>query len=66
MEMPMKLSERLNRDKEMLKTLEGNSKYLFIWDYYKIPILTALCLLVVLVSRTYNHSFSVTIQATLP
>lgn len=50
MEMPMKLSERLNRDKEMLKTLEGNSKYLFIWDYYKIPILTALCLLVVLVS----------------
>ena len=44
----MKLSERLNRDKEMLKTLEGNSKYLFIWDYYKIPILTALCLLVVL------------------
>lgn len=46
----MKLRERLNRDRAMLKTLEGNSKYLFIWDYYKIPILTSLFLLILLVA----------------
>ncbi|MBO7676971.1 MAG: hypothetical protein J6S49_05615 [Erysipelotrichaceae bacterium] len=39
----MKLSERIEKDKEQLKQLpDTKSKLTFIWDYYKIPIL-ALC-----------------------
>ena len=45
----MKLIERLKLDKETLETLSGESKRNFIWDYYKIPILTSVCLLLILV-----------------
>ncbi|MBP5280664.1 MAG: hypothetical protein J6Z03_09280, partial [Erysipelotrichaceae bacterium] len=42
-EKKMKLSERIEKDKEQLKQLpDTKSKLTFIWDYYKIPIL-ALC-----------------------
>lgn len=34
----MKLKERLSRDREILKRLEGKSKGRFLWDYYRIPI----------------------------
>ena len=35
----MKLRERLARDRETLGRLEGKSRSIFIWDYYKIPII---------------------------
>ena len=35
----MKLKQRLAQDRETLKRLEGKSRRVFIWDYYKIPII---------------------------
>lgn len=37
----MKLKDRLKIDKVVLASLQGRSKALFVWDYYKIPIITA-------------------------
>lgn len=45
----MKLSDRIKADREQLRTLSKESRRLFIWDYYKIPILSAACLLLALV-----------------
>lgn len=45
----MKLKERLLTDRETLKTLNRQERLVFIWDYYKIPILAAVSALVLLV-----------------
>lgn len=42
----MKLKEQVNQDKQTLKQLNPQQKCLFIWDYYKLPIL---CILLVLI-----------------
>lgn len=42
----MKLNAKIQRDKQALSQLDRNGKLLFIWDYYKIPILSVLCVLV--------------------
>lgn len=41
----MKVKERLRRDKEAMAKLDRQGKLLFLWDYYKIPILAAVCVL---------------------
>lgn len=45
----MKLKERLLTDRETLKKLNRQDRLVFIWDYYKIPILAAASALVLLV-----------------
>lgn len=45
----MKLKERLKSDRETLRKLDRQGQLLFIWDYYKIPILAAASALVLLV-----------------
>ena len=42
----MKLRERLARDRETLRRLEGKNKGRFIWDYYKIPIIVLAAVIV--------------------
>lgn len=42
----MKLRERLARDRETLKRLEGKSRGRFVWDYYKIPIIVLAAVIV--------------------
>ena len=37
----MKLHETISQDKEKLSRLDKKGKALFLWDYYKIPILAA-------------------------
>ena len=39
----MKLNAKIQRDKQALSQLDRNGKLLFLWDYYKIPILSVLC-----------------------
>ena len=44
----MKFTERLFKDKEQLAKLPDNkSRFLFIWDYYKIPIIAVLSVLAI-------------------
>lgn len=45
----MKLKDRLKSDRETLRKLNQHDRLLFIWDYYKIPILGAVSALVLLV-----------------
>ena len=45
----MKLKKRLKADREILRTLNREERLLFIWDYYKIPILASVSTLVLLV-----------------
>ncbi len=42
----MKLKDRLKADREVYAALSGQSRLLFIWDYYKLPILAAAAALV--------------------
>ena len=42
----MKIKDRIKADAEVLATLSPRSRALFIWDYYKIPIIAAVCALV--------------------
>ena len=42
----MKLKAKIQRDKQALSQLDRNGKLLFLWDYYKIPIRSVLCVLV--------------------
>ena len=37
----MKMKKRLAADREIFQTLDRQQRLLFIWDYYKIPILAA-------------------------
>ena len=44
----MKLSERMQRDREQFKQLpDRSSRINFLWDYYRIPILTLLTVIVI-------------------
>ena len=45
----MKIKERLRADWETLRTLEREQRLVFIWDYYKIPILSVVAALVLLI-----------------
>jgi len=45
----MKLKERMQADREVFRTLNREERLLFIWDYYKIPILAAVSVLVLTV-----------------
>ncbi len=52
----MRLSERLKKDREQLKKLpDRRSRMTFIWDYYKIPILTLTCVLAVSLIAALNN-----------
>lgn len=41
--MALKFIQQLKKDKEVLQTLEKKEKWPFIWDYYKIPIISFFC-----------------------
>ena len=41
----MKLRQRWEKDREALKKLSGRDKWLFVWDYYRIPLITAACVM---------------------
>ena len=45
----MKLKERLKADRQVYASLSRESRLLFVWDYYKIPILAAAAAVVILV-----------------
>ncbi len=45
----MKLKDRVRADREILRSLGREERLLFIWDYYKIPILAAVSAIVLLV-----------------
>jgi len=46
----MSFTERLNKDREQLSRLPDNkSRFMFIWDYYKIPIIVVLSVLALFV-----------------
>ncbi|MBQ1482747.1 MAG: hypothetical protein IIZ28_04160 [Erysipelotrichaceae bacterium] len=52
----MRLSERLKKDREQLKRLpDKKSRLMFIWDYYKIPILTLVCVLLISLIAAVNN-----------
>lgn len=42
----MKLKKRILLDRQAMAGLDGRGKLLFVWDYYKIPIISVLCALV--------------------
>lgn len=41
----MKLRQRWEKDREVLKKLSGRDKWLFVWDYYRIPLIAAACVM---------------------
>ena len=41
----MKLRERLEKDRKVMAGLDRQGKLVFLWDYYKLPILAAVCAL---------------------
>ena len=41
----MKLRQRWEKDRETLKKLSGRDKWLFVWDYYRIPLIAAACVM---------------------
>ena len=43
----MKFRERLQADRAALARLQGKDKIEFLWDYYKLPILSLVCVLVI-------------------
>ena len=50
----MKLKQRIQADRAVFRTLSAAEKPLFIWDYYKIPILGAVSALVLLVLALFS------------
>ena len=42
----MKLRQRWEKDREALKKLSGRDKWLFVWDYYRIPLIAAACVMI--------------------
>ena len=42
----MRLIETLRRDRETLRTLDRKARLQMIWDYYRIPIIALLCVIV--------------------
>lgn len=52
----MKLSERIQRDREQFRRLpDRNSRIHFLWDYYKIPILAFISLIVIVLIVTIGN-----------
>lgn len=45
----MKIKERLRSDLETLRTLGREQRLVFLWDYYKIPILSVVAAVVLLI-----------------
>ena len=41
----MKLRQRWEKDREALKKLSGRDKWVFVWDYYRIPLIAAACVM---------------------
>lgn len=41
----MKLRQRWEKDREALKKLSGRDKWLFVWDYYRIPLIAVACVM---------------------
>ena len=41
----MNLKKRWKADREALKKLSGREKWLFVWDYYKIPLIAVCCVI---------------------
>lgn len=39
----MTYKERIQRDRKAYTALKGSDRLLFLWDYYKIPILAVIC-----------------------
>ena len=54
----MKLKAKIQRDKQALSQLDRNGKLLFLWDYYKIPILSVLCVLVLVLLTVLTSASS--------
>lgn len=50
----MKLKKRIQRDRAVFRSLSREERLLFIWDYYKIPILSAVSVLVLLVTALFS------------
>ena len=44
----MRISERMEKDRERMKTLTTAQKRQFIWDYYKLPIIAAASVVVLM------------------
>lgn len=42
----MNLKKRWKADREALKKLSGQEKWLFIWDYYRIPLIALACVMI--------------------
>ena len=42
----MKLKERIARDRETFRRLEGKRRWIFVWDYYRVPIVVVAALIV--------------------
>jgi len=45
----LKLSDRIRLDRQTFSRLDGKRKWLFIWDYYRVPIISFMLLLAVAV-----------------
>lgn len=54
----MKLNAKIQRDKQALSQLDRNGKLLFLWDYYKIPLLSVLCVLVLVLLTVLTSASS--------
>ena len=42
----MKLRQRWEKEREALKKLSGRDKWLVVWDYYRIPLIAAACVMI--------------------
>lgn len=63
----MKWKAQLQKDKQTLARLEGRQRWLFIWDYYKLPILGVLLALLLgaVGTATFLHSAKTAFYAVL-
>ena len=55
----MKLNERLARDRETLRRLEGKARGRFLWDYYRVPIVVlaaAIVLGAMVIATSVGHA----------
>jgi hypothetical protein len=46
----MRLKEQIDKDKETIKRLDTKQRGYFIWDYYKLPILTIILIVALVVT----------------
>lgn len=52
----MKLRERLEKDRAAMAGLDRQGKLLFLWDYYKLPILAAACVVALVLVTAVTSS----------